>query len=121
MKLWVLLCLSIIAGCTSSQTLGPWTDNFNEPRDPAIALEARRFIINRQGCDHFRGEPGYDAERQDYINEQTKKLCTGTDVALKTLRKKYRNQIETIKALEDFEDCIEYETSCAATQQEGNK
>lgn len=97
----------ILSACAPKQSPGPWTDNFNEPRSAAIALDAREFIIKRQGCDHFRGEPGYDAERQKFINEQTTRLCTGTDAELGRLRIKYANQPATIKALEEFESCIE--------------
>ena len=112
-----ILSLPIIAmmsmGCVDFAEITPWLDNFNEPRSPKIAKEARPFIIKRQGCDHFRGEyGGEDTERQKQINEQVAKLCTGTDAELKRLRAKYADQPETMKALSEFEECIEYNSVC---------
>ncbi|MEO9467533.1 hypothetical protein [Parasphingorhabdus sp.] len=115
----LLLPLGLLAACTTTALpLEPWTDNFNQSRDPAIVTEARGFIIQRQGCDHFRGEPGYDDERQKFLNAQTKKLCTGTDEELTRLREKYTNHAATIKALAEFEDCIEYESPCSTVRRE---
>ena len=107
--LWLLLGL---ASCAPQEPLGPWTDNFNTPRHAAIVEEARSFIIQRQGCDHFRGEPPYDEERKQFLLARIKQLCTGSDATLKYLRAQYADQPETIKALAEFDDCIEYETSC---------
>lgn len=108
----------MLAACAPQKAMTPWSDNFNDPRDPAIVQEARSFIILRQGCDHFRGEPGYDEERQKIINEQVEKLCAGTDEQLAQLRSRYADSPETIKALADFEDCIEYGSSCENTEPE---
>ena len=114
MKLSVSLSIALLlvpVGATA-QPPGPWTDNFNQPRNPAIAQEARPFIIQRQGCDHFRGEPAYNEARRKFLVEQMEALCTGTDAELKRLRTKFADQPETIKALADFEDCIEYNSAC---------
>lgn len=113
----IAICM-ILSSCAPKQSPGPWTDNFNEPRSAAIVLDAREFIIKRQGCDHFRGEPGYDAERQKFINEQTTRLCKGTDAELRHLREKYKNKPETIRALAEFEECIEYATPCPIAKAE---
>jgi len=110
----VIAMMSI--GCVDFAEITPWTDNFNEVRSAKIAKEARPFIIKRQGCDHFRGEPGYDEERRKFLAAQIKKLCAGTDAELKRLRAKYANQPDTLNALADFEDCIEYDSVC--TKQE---
>lgn len=104
----LLLPISSLAACaTTAPPLQPWTDNFNQSRDPAIPEEVRKFIIQRQGCDHFRGEFGYDAERQKFLNAQTKKLCTGTDARLKKLQVEYAGVPAAKKALSEFEQCIE--------------
>lgn len=108
----ILLTITLPA-CATAQTGSAWTDNYNQPRDPLVAEEVRPFIIKRQGCDHFRGEPPYDAERQKFLTEQIQSLCTGTDAELKRLRVKYANHPETIAALSEFEDCIEFDTVCA--------
>lgn len=112
------IVVMVLGACAPQKTLGPWTDNFNDPRDPAIAQEARVFIIQRQGCDHFRGEHGFNEQRQKFLNEQIEKLCAGTDRHLAQLRSRYTGSPETIKALADFQDCIEYASQCSTTEPE---
>jgi len=112
------VALALLSSCTSQETIRPWTDNFNEPRDAAIVAQAREFIIKRQGCDHFRGEPGYDEERQTFLNKQIEQLCTGTDAQLAKLRNRYADSPATIKALADFENCIEYDSRCLTAEPE---
>lgn len=107
-----ILLTIMLPACATAQTGTAWTDNFNQAGDPLIAEDARTFIIKRQGCDHFRGEPPYDEERQNFLTEQIQSLCTGTDAELKRLRIKYADQPETIAALSEFEDCIEFDTVC---------
>ena len=111
-----ILSLPIIAmmsiGCVDFDEITPWLDNFNETRSPKIAKEVRPFIIKRQGCDHFRGEPPYDEERREFLLKKIEELCTGTDAELQRLREKYSRQPETMKALADFEDCIEFDSPC---------
>lgn len=103
----------LLPACATAQTGTPWTDNFNQQRDPLVVAEARPFIIKRQGCDHFRGEPPYDEERRKFLIQQMEELCTGTDAELQRLKTKYFDQPETITALSDFEDCVEFDTVCA--------
>ncbi|MEH6757524.1 MAG: hypothetical protein V7676_08435 [Parasphingorhabdus sp.] len=108
----------LLTACSPQKTLTPWTDNFNESRDAAIAPAARNFIVERQGCDHFRGEPGYDEARRKFLTAQIKKLCSGTDKQLEKLRLQFADSPETVKALAEFEDCIEYASICSATEAE---
>ncbi|MFZ6861627.1 hypothetical protein ACO0K7_03250 [Undibacterium sp. Ji67W] len=49
------------------------------------------FLIKREACDHWRGEEGYDAERQADIDWAICTTCPGTDAKLSFLKKKYRN------------------------------
>lgn len=121
---WVLARLLPVLMLPSCMTLppapfpSPWTDNYNTERDPEIALGARPYIIRRQACDHFRGEPPYSPERQTFLNDKMRETCTGTDAELQRLRAKYRDDPATVKALADFEDCIEYDSVCTETAQE---
>lgn len=112
------ISMIMLAACAPQKALTPWTDNFNDPRDPAIVQEARDFIIQRQACDHFRGEPGFDEQRQKLLNERVEELCTGTDKQLAKLRSRHADSPETIKALADFEDCIEYDSPCSKAEPE---
>lgn len=97
-----------LSGCSQ----GPWQDGLGIQRSAAIPGDVREFIIERQSCEHFAGEEGYDAERAAFLQKQTDKLCTGTDKKLYDLRVKYQNNEPAKKALADFEDCIEYSQEC---------
>ena len=69
--------------------------------------DVAQFIKQREACDHFRGEEAYDAERKRFLGRNLKKLCTGTDAMLRTLKQKYRAQPGVIAMLERFEESIE--------------
>lgn len=78
-----------------------------------LPADVQAFIDERDGCDHFRGEPwgaGDDPEikeRREFIFKNIKKLCTGTDKRLAELRNKYRNDPAVIERLRVYEDSIE--------------
>jgi hypothetical protein len=69
--------------------------------------EVTEFMVNRDGCDHFRGEEPYDAERRAYIEESVAELCRGTDAKLAMLRRRYAGDPSVISALKGYEDRIE--------------
>ncbi|VAV92848.1 hypothetical protein MNBD_ALPHA04-1242 [hydrothermal vent metagenome] len=104
---YIICTALLLSSCATARTPGPWVDNFNQQRKPAIPADVRSFIIKRQGCDHFRGEPGYDAERQKFLTEQIDKLCTGTDNELSKLLHKYAGSRVVGETLSEFEQCIE--------------
>ncbi|SIO14359.1 hypothetical protein SAMN02745824_3118 [Parasphingorhabdus marina DSM 22363] len=96
-----------LTSCTTAASSKPWLDNYNQPRSAEIPNEVRTFIIQRQGCDHFRGEIGYDMKRKKFLDKQIEKLCTGTDARLSRLQVKYATIPAASKALSEFEQCIE--------------
>ena len=114
----IVLLLMLASGCAAPPAPEPWTDNFGAIRSAAIPQDVRAFSIRRQGCDHFRGEPGYSPERQKFLDQQIAKLCAGTDAELRRLRAMHEDNREAISALADFEACIAYDTDCTATQTE---
>ena len=69
--------------------------------------EVTTFMVDRDGCDHFRGEQPYNAERRAYISENVAELCTGTDARLATLRRRYAADPAVMAALKGYEDRIE--------------
>lgn len=69
--------------------------------------EVTAFMVDRDGCDHFRGEEPYDAERRAYIAENVAELCTGTDARLTLLRRRYAENPSVIAALKGYDDRIE--------------
>ena len=69
--------------------------------------DVARFIERRDACDHFRGEEAYDAKRRQFLEQETAKLCVGSDKQLAELRKKYAGNKAVITKLDDYEPEIE--------------
>jgi hypothetical protein len=73
----------------------------------AFPAEVTAFMVDRDGCDHFRGEEPYDAERAAYLDQSIRELCTGSDARLARLRRRYAENAEVIAALDKYEERIE--------------
>ena len=73
----------------------------------ALPPEVLAFKIQRDSCDHFRGEDGYNAERREFLARALARSCTGTDQALALLRQRYSAIAAVMTALKDYEDRIE--------------
>jgi predicted metal-dependent hydrolase len=73
------------------------------------------FIEQREACDHWRGEYGYDEERQAEIDTAVCETCVGTDERLAKLKQKYRGKKEIISKLDAFEPDIEPEDTSQTT------
>jgi len=73
--------------------------------------EVTAFMVDRDGCDHFRGEDAYDAERRAYIAENVAELCQGTDARLALLRRRYAGDRSVTAALKGYDAHIEGVTS----------
>lgn len=69
--------------------------------------EVTNFMVDRDSCDHFRGEEPYDGERRVFLAENIAELCTGTDAKLALLRRRYAGDATVIAALKGYEDHIE--------------
>ncbi len=69
--------------------------------------EVEQFQKERNLCDHFRGEDGYDQERRKFLHEQMEIYCTGSDDKLSRLRLKYQNDKAVLNSLKNYEDRIE--------------
>ena len=78
----------------------------SETYDP-MPLDVAEFIEERDGCDHFRGEPPYSEERRRFLEKNIRDLCTGTDRKLSDLKKKYSEYPLIIDALSIYEEDIE--------------
>lgn len=83
----------------------PPDDGAAQPK--AFPDEVTHFMVHRDGCDHFRGEEPYDAERRAYLEESVAELCTGTDAKLAQLRQRYADDPDVVTALSGYEDRIE--------------
>ena len=74
--------------------------------DP-LPPEVLAFKNQRDSCDHFRGEEGYNAERRDFLAKALARSCAGTDRALADLRQRFTANAAVMAALKDYEDRIE--------------
>jgi hypothetical protein len=78
----------------------------------ALPPEVQSFISDRDTCDHFRGEPveGTSPEqikRREFVAESLEIFCAGTDRRLAALKKRYKNNSEVTKRLNQYEENIE--------------
>lgn|GEM_PF-355286 len=79
-----------------------------EPLPPEMPRDVALFLEERENCDHWRGEDGYDAERRAEISWSVCQYCTGTDSKLASLKKKYHNRKAVMARLLELESRIEY-------------
>lgn len=75
--------------------------------DNNIPEEVQQFQKSRDLCDHFRGEEAYDKDRQQFLLEQMKTYCSGSDDKLKALRLKYATNKAVLESLKKYQDRIE--------------
>ena len=74
---------------------------------PALPKDVITFLDERESCDHWRGEEGYDQERKADINWYICHSCSGTDANLAHLKKKYRSEQAVMGKLGELEPQIE--------------
>lgn len=80
-----------------------------------LPADVQQFSERRDGCDHFRSEPWDEGdepdikERREFILNNIRELCTGTDKELTSLRRKYKDDKSIIGHLSKYEDQIERE------------
>ncbi len=101
---------TVISLLIGSLHLSGWAAPSQFPKDVAA------FLAERESCDHWRGEAGYDDERQADINWSICQSCTGTDAKLAILKKKYRASRVIVEKLDELEPQIEPQDKAAAKQ-----
>jgi hypothetical protein len=72
-----------------------------------VPKEMTKFIQRRESCDRWRGEDGYNKERQANINRAICQACTGTDTELKRLKRKFKDRPDLQAKLNNFDPQIE--------------
>ncbi|MGI4846343.1 MAG: hypothetical protein ACRYF7_23875 [Janthinobacterium lividum] len=77
--------------------------------DAKLPSDVAKYVEQREGCDHFRGEipDPPDKQRMREIEREIRKLCTGTDKKLVQLKRKYARNQSIMKRLNEFEEKIE--------------
>jgi hypothetical protein len=69
--------------------------------------DVEKFIERRDLCDHFRTEDPYDEERKIELQKNAEKFCTGSDKQLFNLKKKYNENFQVMKKLNEYDEKIE--------------
>jgi hypothetical protein len=75
---------------------------------PQLPTDVATFLEERESCDHWRGEEGYDPERRAEISWSVCTYCTGTDSRLAGLKRKYHGSKAVMSRLDELESRIEY-------------
>lgn len=65
--------------------------------------EVGKFVERRDGCEHFVGEEGYDAERAAFLTKNIVELCTGSKKQLIALRQQYKANPMVSAALQKYD------------------
>ena len=78
----------------------------------ALPPEVATFVVERDTCEHFRGEPieGSSAEqleRRTFVQESLEIYCAGTDRRLAALKKRFAGNASVVLALRNYEEAIE--------------
>ena len=74
--------------------------------------EVATFIVERDTCEHFRGEPFEGSsveqvERRTFIQQSLDIYCAGTDRRLAALKKRFAGNASAMLALGHYELAIE--------------
>ncbi|MCI5126395.1 MAG: hypothetical protein D3925_18440 [Candidatus Electrothrix sp. AR5] len=83
-----------------------------QAKDVPLPPEVSGFIHERDLCDHFRGEP-YEGDspeqikRREFIFESMDIYCAGTDRRLAALKRRYKDDAESMALLKKYEEKIE--------------
>lgn len=77
-----------------------------------LPQEVEAFVVERDACDHFRGEPTEgdspdQVERRTFVNESLEIYCSGTDRRLAALKRRYSGNAAATSALGKYEPIIE--------------
>lgn len=80
---------------------------FGLAAEQKLPEEVTTFLDQRESCDHWRGEEGYDKERRAEIDWSVCQSCPGTDSKLAVLKKKYRANKVVMDKLFELEPAIE--------------
>jgi hypothetical protein len=86
------------------------------PEDVGPVGDVDTFIVEREACEHFLGEPTEGSsqeqmERREFVRDSIDIYCAGTDRRLAALRRRFADHPAVIARLATFETSIE--AACA--------
>ena len=74
------------------------------PDAAGMPEDVQRYIIRWNDCQHWGGEPGFDAARQRQIQEAIEQVCTGLDALGRRVRATHANNPSVLERLKDYEN-----------------
>ena len=101
---WMIGAGLLLGGCATDHGVGragPWKDFYNAPRPANIPKDVRAFVVRAQGCGHFSGEEGYDAERAAYLKKVMDELCPGLEAQRIRLLTVHAGQPSVLSLIEE--------------------
>lgn len=69
----------------------------------ALPQEIEALVADSGECDHWRGEPAFNKQREAEINWNVCQTCLGIGARLNTLRKKHTQNPAALAALSDIQ------------------
>lgn len=78
-----------------------------------LPKEVQTLVDLREACDHYRGQRGFDIERQKDIDWSVCQSCPGTDAELARLKQKYKGNAHVTQVLAGLEPRVEPEDKAA--------
>ena len=78
----------------------------------SLPSEVDAFVVDRDACDHFRGEPtegdsSDQVERRQFVQDSLEIYCAGTDRRLAALKARYSSNAKVMSVLNKYEPVIE--------------
>ena len=73
------------------------------PEARGMPYHVQLFIVQYRTCEHWLGEPAWDAERRRQIEHAVADHCPGIDAVARDLRRGYADNPEVIQRLRGFE------------------
>ena len=66
---------------------------------PPLPADVRRFLSDRELCEHFESEEPYDKARAAFLAKQVARYCPRIDDRLKRLKARHAGERQLLKVL----------------------
>lgn len=73
------------------------------PDAAGMPRDVQAYIVRWNDCQHWAGEPGFDAARRRQIEEAVKEICTGVDDLGRRVRARHAGDQAVLARLKDYD------------------
>ena len=98
-----LAAFLLLAGCAAGPAPLTEAELESYPEARGMPADVQAFIVRHQDCEHWQGEPDYDAERRGQIERAVAETCPGLDAEAARLRARYAGDPAVRERLAGFE------------------